>query len=377
LQTLRVNAVTNGWNLNWIELAASAEQPETVNIPVTGPYAQYLEIGLSPADLNGVSALRTQNTTVNHTLSYRQGDAVTLRVNYIVEQKQVQFKATDENGNSVQGNPLTFTVGPDSAVSVEITDQAVTAAPVFTPGGGTYDAAQEVTISCDTADAVIRYTTDGSVPGAASAVYNGPIPITSTTTLKAYASSAGLADSAVTSATYYIGAGTANLALGKSGQASSYLGGNRAAAAFDGNGGTRWESEFSDPQWIYVDLGASYWVSGVKLNWEAASGKEYKIQVSGDASEWQDVYNTTNGSGGEENIVFEPAEARYVRMYGTVRNTPYGYSLWEFGRQHTIDKSTCQPGPVRNSWCRLLRQSSYTCPADCPGHSSRSPFWKG
>ncbi|MEC0128895.1 hypothetical protein [Paenibacillus pabuli] len=29
-------------------------------------------------------------------------------------------------------------------------------------------------------------------------------------------------------------------------------------------------------------------------------------------------------------ITFNEVEARYVRMYGTVRATIYGYSLWEF-----------------------------------------------
>lgn len=331
VRTLRVSAVTNGWNLNWIELEPSTEPPETaVDIPVTGPYAQYLEIGLSPADLNGVTALRTQNAAVDHVLRYRTGDTVTLRVNYIVEQKQVQFVTADENGDIFRGNPLTFKVLPDSAVSVELTDPAVTATPVFTPGGGAYDSAQEVTISCATEGAVIRYTMDGSTPNAASTAYAGPIRVTAATILKAFASAEGLADSAVASAAYTIGTGTANLALGKPAEASSYLGGNRAQAAFDGNEGTRWESEFSDPQWIYVDLGASYWVSGVRLNWEAASARGYKIQVSSDASGWEDVYTRTNGPGGVENIAFEPAEARYVRLYGTVRNTPYGYSLWEF-----------------------------------------------
>ncbi|MGC8803434.1 MAG: discoidin domain-containing protein, partial [Bacteroidales bacterium] len=30
------------------------------------------------------------------------------------------------------------------------------------------------------------------------------------------------------------------------------------SAVVDGNMGTRWSSAFSDPQWIYVDLGTNY-----------------------------------------------------------------------------------------------------------------------
>ena len=57
---------------------------------------------------------------------------------------------------------------------------------------------------------------------------------------------------------------------------------------------TRWSSALgSDPQWIYVNLGAVYSVNRVVLNWETAYGKSYQIQVSNDASAWIDAYATT------------------------------------------------------------------------------------
>ena len=54
-----------------------------------------------------------------------------------------------------------------------------------------------------------------------------------------------------------------NLALNKpvtvsSVENASYPGTN----AVDGNPGTRWSSAFSDPQWIYVDLQATYNITG-------------------------------------------------------------------------------------------------------------------
>ncbi len=100
--------------------------------------------------------------------------------------------------------------------------------------------------------------------------------------------------------------------------------------AVDGDSGTRWSSLPSDPQWIYVDLGTVRKINRVKLHWEAAYGKSYKIQVSSDAASWTDVFSTTSGNGGIDQISFSDANARYVRMYGTERGTPYGYSLWEF-----------------------------------------------
>ena len=100
--------------------------------------------------------------------------------------------------------------------------------------------------------------------------------------------------------------------------------------AVDGDGSTRWSSKFSDPQWIYVDLGAVYPINQVVLSWEAAYGKAYQIQVSTDATIWTTVFTETNGNGGTDDITFALVDARYVRVYGTQRGTPYGYSLWEF-----------------------------------------------
>ena len=123
-------------------------------------------------------------------------------------------------------------------------------------------------------------------------------------------------------------AGETNIALNKPGFASTEL--QPASLAFDGNMGTRWESEFSDPQWIYVDLEEVYEIHGVNLEWEGAYGIEYLIEISNDATTWTEVFSELNGNGGLDEISFTPINGRYVRMYGTVRGTVYGYSLWEF-----------------------------------------------
>lgn len=122
-----------------------------------------------------------------------------------------------------------------------------------------------------------------------------------------------------------------NIALLKAATASSLENTNYPATnAFDGNLNTRWSSAFKDPQWIYVDLGATYNISEVVLYWEAAYGKSYQIQVSSDATNWTTIYSTTTGLGGTEDLTGLSGTGRYVRMYGTVRETVYGYSLWEF-----------------------------------------------
>lgn len=97
----------------------------------------------------------------------------------------------------------------------------------------------------------------------------------------------------------------------------------------DGDNGTRWSSQFADPQWIQVDLGAPARLSQVVLRWEAAAAKAYRIELSTDGSTWSTAYSTAAGSGGTVTHDIT-GTARYVRMYGTQRTTGYGYSLWEF-----------------------------------------------
>jgi hypothetical protein len=123
--------------------------------------------------------------------------------------------------------------------------------------------------------------------------------------------------------------GTTNLALNRPATASSAENaGTPASAAVDGNTGTRWSSLFSDPQWIQVDLGGSTPICRVGLNWEAAYGSAYQIQVSDNASSWNTIYSTSSSTGGNQSIDVT-GTARYVRVNGTARATQWGYSLWE------------------------------------------------
>ncbi len=83
------------------------------------------------------------------------------------------------------------------------------AAPTFSPAGGTYASAQSVTLATATAGATIRYTTDGSTPTeTAGTIYAGAVSVSASATLKAIAYLAGMADSAVSSATYTINSGS-------------------------------------------------------------------------------------------------------------------------------------------------------------------------
>jgi len=81
------------------------------------------------------------------------------------------------------------------------------AAPTFSPAEGAYASALSVSVATSTPGATIHYTTDGSTPTTASAIYTAPISVTiimTLITIKAIATASGYAPSPVASATYVI-----------------------------------------------------------------------------------------------------------------------------------------------------------------------------
>lgn len=104
-----------------------------------------------------------------------------------------------------------------------------------------------------------------------------------------------------------------------------------AKYAIDGDFATRWGSEFTDPQWIYIDLGGTKKVESIVLSWETAYAKSYKVEVSNDAVNWTQIYATDSSDGARDNIILDSSqETRYIRIYCKERGRKeWGYSLWE------------------------------------------------
>ncbi|WP_393060910.1 discoidin domain-containing protein [Streptomyces sp. LN549] len=103
-------------------------------------------------------------------------------------------------------------------------------------------------------------------------------------------------------------------------------------AAADGDGATRWSSNAADDAWIRVDLGSVIRISQVTLDWEAAYGKKYVLEVSRNGTDWTTFYTEDDGAGGSVTAHTYPQEVtgRYVRMRGIQRATAWGYSLYSF-----------------------------------------------
>ncbi|GAB3406473.1 discoidin domain-containing protein [Flindersiella endophytica] len=118
------------------------------------------------------------------------------------------------------------------------------------------------------------------------------------------------------------------------------------ARAFDHDPASRWATSATtgwvDPGWIYVDLGATATIQQVVLQWDPAYATAYQIQVSPNAGTWTTIYSTTSGRGFKETLNVS-GTGRYVRMYGTARSGPYGYSLWEFQVYGTGGNPTSPP----------------------------------
>ncbi len=121
-----------------------------------------------------------------------------------------------------------------------------------------------------------------------------------------------------------------NLAFGKKVVASSSTPSRDCSLVADGGAGSRWESSYSDSQWIYIDLGKKEKIETVVLKWEVARAREYELQVSDDGKKWRTVYFNHTGEGSTDIIKLSPLTARYVKMAGISRATEFGYSLYEF-----------------------------------------------
>lgn len=81
---------------------------------------------------------------------------------------------------------------------------SATATPIFSLSSGVFIGAQNVTLSSVTPGAEIRFTTDGSTPDSSSTLFENPIVVAQTTTIRAIAFSNDLPESEIAEATFTI-----------------------------------------------------------------------------------------------------------------------------------------------------------------------------
>jgi beta-glucanase (GH16 family) len=219
-----------------------------------------------------------------------------------------------------------------------VTNTPPTVSMTSPTAGATFIQGQSITINATAADAngsvsKVEFYADGVKLGEDTSspytyTWTGATPGTKVLTAKV--TDNGNATTTSSSVSITVNAAATNLALNKTVTVSSTENATlTGAAAVDGNGTTRWSSAFSDPQWIYVDLGATYNINRVKVTWEAAYGKDYQVQVSSNASSWTSIKTITNNTALVNDHTGLSGSGRYVRVNGTARGTAYGYSIYE------------------------------------------------
>ncbi|RKP57243.1 carbohydrate-binding protein [Cohnella endophytica] len=185
-----------GLNVGWIDTGDSMSY--NVNVATAGVYT--VQYRVASPNATGQIQLRKGSTVlgtaaVPNTGGWQSWTTITSTVTLAAGSQTLTLYA---NVGGYNVNWIQFASG---------SQPAKVATPTFSPAGGTYATAQNVTLATATAGATIKYTTDGSTPTASSATYTAPFLVASTTSVKAIALKTGMTDSDAASATYKISTG--------------------------------------------------------------------------------------------------------------------------------------------------------------------------
>jgi hypothetical protein len=185
---LSANQAILSWTYNTSGTAPSVAAAPTFS-PTAGTYTSAQNVTLTDTTAGAIIYYTTNGSTPTTASTVYGGP---IAVNATTTVKAIAA-ASGYTNSAVAASTYTITV-----------TQPTAATPTFTPAAGSYTAVQSITLADTTSGATIYYTTNGSTPTTASAVYSGPIAVNATTTVKAIAAAAGFATSAVASATYTI-----------------------------------------------------------------------------------------------------------------------------------------------------------------------------
>lgn len=169
----------------------------TITAPENVTFKQVDITAASGGKATKVNAGSDWNVTINsHT---DKGILTGATLTSTTPQRFITIAGTDgRSGKQMQLLTVTLTLSDGSVVTPTVEP------PAFNPEAGEVKAGTEVSISCGTDDATIRYTTDGSNVVETSKVYSKPIVITEAMTIKAKAFKADMNASAEAIAYYTI-----------------------------------------------------------------------------------------------------------------------------------------------------------------------------
>jgi len=182
-KTVKAIAVASGYSQSSVGQAAYTLMTAVpVNSPTSGLFTSAQTISLTDTTPGAVIYYTTDGTTPT-VASPVYKTPFTLSQNTLVQ------AIAQSNGFALS-----------TVLSKSYNFQAV--APVLSPVGGSYSAAQTVAMSTTTPGASVYYTTDGTTPTSASNLYAAPVTVSVNEKVMAIALSSNYSKSSVTSATY-------------------------------------------------------------------------------------------------------------------------------------------------------------------------------
>ncbi|MEV4641526.1 chitosanase [Actinoplanes sp. NPDC049548] len=120
--------------------------------------------------------------------------------------------------------------------------------------------------------------------------------------------------------------------------------------AVDGDTTTRWTTSTpAGTQWLRLDLGRLQAVTRVRLVWDQAYARAYRLQLSADGTRWTDLSRVTGGDGGVDDQRRLKGTGRYLRLLALQRAWASGYSLREmqvYGPGPAVAATPVRSAPV-------------------------------
>jgi len=145
--------------------------------------------------------------------------------------------------------------------------------------------------------------------------------------------------------------------------------GTVAENATDGDDSSRWGSLHRDAEWISVDLGEPVCIYKLCIHWETAYASNYSIELSADGNTWHEA-RRIDSDGAWDAVKMNDEEARFIRIIGNRRATPYGISIYElqaFGRRKSMSDTdilgiriTADSDVLRQNQPSRLKATGYT-----------------
>jgi len=277
--TIKARAFLSGWTPSAIasgQYVITGSVANPVFSPVAGTYSTAQSVSIT-CTTTGAQIRYTTNGTEPTSSSALYSAPINIAVTTTLKAKGFKTDWT-----------------PSATVTATYVITGTVATPVFNPVAGTYQTAQNISISCATPGAQIRYTTDNSEPTATSTLYTTPIPLplNSTATIKAKGFRTDWTPSLTTSASYVITgqvplptydppAGSYEEALDVVMQCD--LAGSTIHYTLDGSTPTDQSPQYSDP--IHLTQNTTIKAIAVKADWIASGIATAEYQISSDISD--------------------------------------------------------------------------------------------